>query len=388
VGQPITVRETPAPGSVFAGWTGSITSSSAAITFPMRAGMTLQANFIPNPFPPLAGAYDGILSTGSDTAAGLAGVTVSGQGVFSGRITMAGKSWAFTGSLNTSGSDSISIANPGGTPWTLDIQADLSGSSGQITGSLSGTGGDFDFAVSHATYTPGRNAAPEAGLYTLIIEPDPAFTGTSAPLGDGYASIAVGPAGGAYVAGRMADGTPFAASGRVADNGTLALYFLPGGAPAGSVVTGLLTFESTDVSDIDGTLAWTRGPCLRAPFYPAGFSGQLPCVGSRFVAPAAHHDAMNLLPGVMIAGFAGGGLSQSINAPVPVTLADTAYVAGPPLVHLAINPGNGLLSGIVVPAAGEAAEPVWGAVLQKQNASFGFFRGAGQYGSFSLVPGP
>ena len=386
VGTTIGIRATPGPGSIFTGWTGSIVSSSTVLIFPMQKEMSLQANFVPSPFPPLAGPYDAMLTTGTGVPAGIVGMTVSAGGLFTGRILEAGHLVAFTGSMSTSGSASVSIPDPGHAPSTLTFQDALDGGSGEITGTFTDGGGTFDFAGSQATYAAGSHAAPEVGRYTLVLAPDPALTGSACPQGNGYAAITIGPAGGAILVGRLADGTPFSTTGRVANDGTLAIYFVPAGELPGSSVTGLLTFESTDVSDVEGMLSWTKVPS-RAVFYPAGFSTELPVVGSRYAAPTVGLDAMDIAPGAATAGFEGGGLAAALDVPVTISRTGRAVATGAPAVTLALNPLNGIVSGTLVPAARQRARVICGAVLQKQNAAFGYFSGAGQCGDFSLVPG-
>lgn len=382
VGEPVTVKASPAPGYIFTGWTGSIVSGSASLSFTMRDGVSLEANFEPNPFAPVSGAYSGILTTGSGAQSGLVRLTVSASGLFTGRVELAGKAWSFTGRLDANGFATVTIAAQ--PPLTITMQAALTGGSGQITGTLSDGTNNFGFAVSQSTFNTTTNVAPQAGRYTLVLEPNPAATGASVPQGDGYATIVVSANGAAKVAGRLADGTPYSATGCVANDGTLALYCVPSGAPAGSSVNGLLTFRSTDVSDIDGTLAWTKAPKAGAAFYPAGFATQLPSVGSSYVRPAAGLPEAS--PGSATAGFGGGNISP-INIPVLVTGGEKVAMVAPglPAVTLSINPVSGAVSGSFVLPDGTVTRGVRGVVIQKQQSAFGYFRGLNQCGYFSLT---
>ena len=389
-GRSVTIRAFPAPGSVFAGWTGSVVSDSPSVTFAVQDGMSLQANFQPTPFIPVSGAYYGILTTGSGAQAGIFRLSVSTGGIFTGRILIGGSAFSVTGSLDITGSATVTIPDPRqpGDPLTLTLQADLTGASGQITGSLSGsTTGAFGLAVSQSTYNPITNVAPQAGRYTLLLPPNPDTTGTSVPQGNGYAAVVVYPGGAATLAGRLADGTPYSAVGRIANDGTLAIYCVPSGAPAGSSLTGLITFRSTDVSDIDGALTWTKAPQAAALFYPAGFSTQLPAIGSHYSAPTAGLQSMGVSPGAATAGFAAGNLLETLAVPVVVTQSDKAAMATPglPDVTLAINPVSGTVSGTFIPPGGNLLRAVQGIVFQKQQAAYGYFRGIDQCGSFSLT---
>lgn len=387
VGESITLRATPARGSIFTGWTGSAVGGSASLTFDMQNGLSFQANFEPSPFLPVSGAYYGVVTSGSGAQTGLVRLSLSTTGLFTGRILFDGRGYSFTGTLDPEGFATVTFRIPGQEPLTITVQADLTGGSGLIAGTLS-DGGDT-FTLSQYTFNAKTNAAPQAGRYTLVLAPDPSMTGTSVPQGNGYAAIVVNAGGGATVAGRLADGTPYSATGHVANDGTLALYFIPSGAPAGSSVSGQLTFRSTSVSDVDGTFSWTRMPKIGDLFYPAGFAAQLPSVGSRYAAPVAGLQPMDASPGPATAGFGDGNLAQTINVPVVVSQTNKVSMVTPglPDVTLGINPVSGVVVGSFLLPGGNLASGVRGIILQKQQAAFGYFRGTNQFGYFSLTPG-
>ena len=77
VGEPVTIKATPASGYIFAGWTGDVTGANAALTFTMQNNVNLQANFQPSPYLTTAGAYYGIVTTGSGAPDGFLRMTVS-----------------------------------------------------------------------------------------------------------------------------------------------------------------------------------------------------------------------------------------------------------------------------------------------------------------------
>lgn len=385
VGEPLEIKAVPDPGYIFAGWTGSIVSASATLKFTMQNGLNLQANFVPNPFLAVSGAYYGMLSSGSDSQNGLLRLELANNGAFTGRILMAGKAWSFIGTLSSSGSASVTL--PGKNPVTITLQADLTGGSGDITGTVTEGGDTFDFTINQATYSASTNPAPEVGRYTLVLGPDPNVTGTNVPQGDGYAAIVVSANGSATIAGRLADGTPYSATGHVANDATLAVYCVPSGAPSGSSLTGLLTFNSTNESDIEGTLAWTKNPRARDAFYPAGFSVQLPAVGSLYAPPGPGLQPMDVSPGAASAGFSGGNIAPTTVA-VSVSQQDkvTMVTPGEPELTLSINPVSGAISGsFKLPGGNNVSRGIRGIVLQKQQAAYGYFRGLDECGSFSLT---
>jgi hypothetical protein len=348
----------------------------------MQNAVNLEANFEPNPFGPVTGGYYGILTTGSGAQSGLVRLHISASGLFTGRVQLPGRAWSFTGQLDANGFATVTLDSG---QVTINLQADLTGGSGQITGTLADGANSFSFTVSQSTYNAKTDVAPQAGRYTLVIEPNPAATGSSVPPGDGYAAIVVGANGAATVTGRMADGSPYSTTGCVSNDGTLALWFVPSGAPAGSSVNGLLTFRSTDASDIDGTLAWTKAPKASDAFYPAGFSTQLPAIGSSYAPPAAA-GLEAVPPGPATAGFGDGNIPQPIDVPVIVSQGKAAMATpGLPDVSLKINPVSGAVSGSFVLPDANVTRGVRGVVFQKQQSAFGYFRGLNQCGFFSLT---
>jgi hypothetical protein len=388
VGATITVKATPASGSVFAGWSGSIVSGSPTLSFAMQNGLSLQANFIPNPFGPVAAAHYGLLTSGSAEQDGLVRITLSSNGVFTGRVQFPGAGYGFIGRLNADGTATVTIPRHGLTPLTVTVQADLTGGTGDITGTVSDGTSSFSFTDSSSSFNARTAPAPQAGRYTLVLTPD-STSGTSAPQGNGYAAVVVHTNGDATVAGRLADGTPYSAAGHVTKDGSLAIYTVPSASPRGSSLNGLVTFRGTDVSDLDGAFTWRKGSNTRDAYYPHGFSTQLPSVGSLYTRPVSGIKPLALTSGTATAGLGEGNLAQPINVPMDVTSTDkaTMLIPGSPDLQFKINPLSGTVSGSFLLPDGTVTHSLRGVVFQKQKSAFGYFLGTDQAGYFSLSQG-
>src|ERR1017187_2759529 len=89
VGKKYTLTAKPATDQIFAGWSGDIISSSPRLSFVMTSNRVLQANFIPNPFIPVSGAYNGLFNEGDGArqySAGFFSATITTRGTYSGRL--------------------------------------------------------------------------------------------------------------------------------------------------------------------------------------------------------------------------------------------------------------------------------------------------------------
>lgn len=384
----VTVKATPARGSIFTGWTGSLTSGSAALTFPMQASMNLQANFEPSPYPAVAGNYLGLLTASSNVPNGSFRVTVSSSGALTGRLVLDGVGYSFAARLDAEGNATVNILRHGLSPLTLAFQLDLSGETQQLTGTLSDGTDTSTVSADRATFDAKKNPSLQAGRYTIVLPAAANGDASQIPQGNGYAALTVKTSGAAVIAGRMGDGTPFSRGGTVTENGSLAVYFVPTGEKAGSGVTGLLTFRATDVSDLDGALNWVKAPHNGDAYYPAGFTTSLASVGSRYTAP---HAGSGLQPLAVdnsgaTAGLGDGNLPQPLDVPVKLGADNTGSMITPgsPNLTFHINPASGMISGKFKLPDGSAARGIGGVVLQKQDAAYGYFRGLDQSGYFAL----
>jgi hypothetical protein len=312
------------------------------------------------------------------------------NGALTGRVIVDGAGYSFTTRLNLDGSASVTIPRVGKTPLTLNLQLDLTGGTERIVGSISDDTFTADVSADRATFTAGSHPAPQAGRYTVVLGPDSSASAASVPQGNGFAALFVTANGQAIISGRLADGTPFLQGSMVSKDGRLPLYLNLSGAPAGSTATGTLAFRSTDVSDMDGSIRWTKTARANDVFYPEGFQTPLSSVGARYVAPASGSRVLRMTQDSpnATAAFGDGNLEQPISVATAVTSSNQVIMPTPgkPRLSARINPTNGIFGGTFVYPGTAVRRVVLGAVLQKQNAAFGFFRGITESGYFSLAP--
>src|SRR5262249_33218989 len=175
VGSSFKVTAKPNPGNIFAGWTGDVVTDTASLTFTMQSNLTLHANFIPNPFIPVAGNYQGLLYDTNlviHQSSGFWNATVTSAGSYSAKIILAGASYSLSGRFTATGASSNSFAQSGQPRVVVRLQLDLGG--GGLTGQLS-----------NGVWTAELNAFramsnPPAGKYTLLLpggDDDPAQPG-------------------------------------------------------------------------------------------------------------------------------------------------------------------------------------------------------------------
>jgi hypothetical protein len=384
-----TVRATPGTGYIFANWTenGTIVSTSAAYTFSVNAGRYLVANFIPNPFIPLAGTYTGLFSETngiSQQHAGFFTVNVTSKGAFSGNLQIGGARLSTSGQFDATGNCTKLLKRGNTISLTVHFQLDLASTTNadRIGGSVGDAAGTWwaplegDRSVFNAKSRP----APQQGSYTMLI----AGTNGSAslPAGDGYGTVSVDKAGKIRFAGSLADGTKVTQAGSVSKNGDWPFYLsLYGG--QGSMLN-WLTFAPTTTNDLAGSLVWIKPTSLKTKYYPAGFALNLPAWAFRYTPPAR---GSNVLP-FNTANLLLIGGDAALNLTNQITIGANNRVNGPmgSKLSLTFTPASGLFKGTLLTSPGSKPVPFNGVVLQTTSIARGYFLGTSQSGKVLLTP--
>jgi hypothetical protein len=396
-GQTVILTAQPTNGFLFAGWTGSITSSAPTLTFTAQAGQVIEANFISNPFLPAKGSYAGLFFPTNDAAfqsSGFLTATLSGLGAFSSRIQLAGSSFSFSGQFTTNGLFSNSIPRNGLPALSVSLQLDVNGGN-VITGQIS----DGTFAaelVANRNVFSRYNPAPQsANRYTLAI---PGSDNSPAqPGGDGFGTVTVNYGGSLRFGGTLGDGTAVSQATFVSAQGQWPLYvplYSHGGA-----IFGVLTFTNQPTTDLSGLVNWFKPNQPRSKLYPTQFAIQTNVVGSIYTfingLPVLNLNPVIIESPLPVPDFAighgqiileNGGLpsnftnqftlglrNQTTNEP-PNRLNDVSKLS------LSFSLSSGVFQGRITDLATRKATSFRGAVLQKTNIGAGYFLNTNQSG--------
>ena len=154
------------------------------------------------------------------------------------------------------------------------------------------------------------------------------------------------------------------------------------------------------VSDVAGSdFVWFRpnqsGASKPPAQYPSGWPGGIftDLVGSRYVAPPKGTAALPGLTatdadGNALVTAADGGLAAPLNVAVNIDGKSKVQVVlpGADALKLEIDPKTGLVKGTFTDTSATKPLKPAGAILQKQQAAFGYFLGDSAGGSFGLAP--
>jgi hypothetical protein len=374
VGATFKVTAKPNPGSIFAGWTGDLVTDAATLTFMMQSNLTLQANFIPNPFIPVAGTYHGLFfdtNVVAHQSSGFWNATVTSAGTYSAKIILAGANYSLSGHFSATGASSNSFAQSGQPRVVAHLQLDLGG--GGLTGQLS-----------NGVWTAELNSframsSPPAGKYTLLLpgsDDDPAQPG-----GDGFGTVTIDAMSRVTFIGTLGDGAKAMQSTFLTPGGQWPFYVSPYSGK-GSVL-GWLTVSNQLEGDISGPVDWFKVAQPAAKYYPAGFTNQNDVIGSAYTFTNGT-SVLSFTNGQV--WLAGGNLGASFTNHVAVSPANKVTNLSSNALTLTITTTSGLFKGSVVnPATGKPVT-INGVLLEKQDFGSGTFSGTNQIGRVHFGP--
>lgn len=373
--------------TIFSHWTrqpGDTKIQAARTTFRMEEGLSLVANFKPNPFWALRGSYQAAME-GSDAASSAQiQFTLTAGRSFTGRLIHKNAVYAFNGVMTKDGFGSVSLRAATGERITLTLTADIEALTPVISAQVIDSDSEYQIATERRMPTgPGL----QPGGYNLAIHPDESAPGT--PSGFGYTRIVVDETGTVKVAGKLGDGTPFSAKTIVTTSGRVPVFArIFGGTGA---VVGSAQFADTATSDMEGTVSWFKPERPEAPIYPQAFATRNAVSGSRYTRPLAATPAVDFQTANNIATLmlADGNLGTEITQALRVQTDNTITLETPaqPAVTVSLNPVNGRFSGSFLHPI-EGLKVFSGLMDQKKRAGRGFFLGSTESGVTQIVPQP
>jgi hypothetical protein len=381
VGKGYTLTASAGRGWMFANWVsnGVVVAATPSYTFFMSRNLVLQANFVTNPFIAVAGTCQGLFYVTNNVApqsSGAFSAIVTSNGTFTAKLQLGSLSYAFAGQFSLTGQSSISIARPGLSPLTLQLQLGLL--DGTLTGQVSDGHWTAELMADPANYSAAR-PAPQAGKYTLVIPGiDNSFT---QPGGDGFGSATVDIAGNVSFSGVLADGTSFTSAARVTSQGQWPFY-APLYAGKGSII-GWLSFGTN--GDIGGQVQWVKAAQPAGQYYRAGFTNSTEAVGSVYRLPK-NQPVLGFTYGQVF--LAGGNLPASFTHQIEFGNQNQIVDLTENKPALSLTTSTGLLTGSVVDSLTGKLISVKLVVLQNQQVAAGFFLGSSQSGKVILSSAP
>ncbi len=369
---------TAGSGDVFSNWmnnAGVVLTNGRTLRFTMQSNLVLTANFIPNPFVPIAGTYQGLFyntDAVEQASSGSFSGTVNSNGLFTAKFQQGLKSIPVSGQFSLTGAWSTNALKS----WSnaaIWLQLDLSGGD-LISGNISNAFWTAELAADRAIYSK-SNPAPQIGKYTLVL---PGSTNANVePAGNGYGTVSVDTNGNVTFNGTLGEGTKVTQSAIVSKNAQWGVY-IPLYSGQGSLI-GWLTFTNEPDSDLNGVLNWIKPAHSATNIYPNGFTNQTEAIGSHYMF-ASGSRALDLTNGLLILEY--GNLAGSVAN--EFTLGTNNVGTGTNGLSLTISNSTGLFQGSVTnPATGKVIK-YNGVILQKLDSGYGAFQGTNQTGGVLL----
>ena len=375
----------PKSGAMFAGWSGDITTNTAAVKFTVQSNLLLEASFVPNPFLAARGDYRGLFAPANaartQTNSGAFNFDVTGAGALSGRLLIGSDTVRLGGIFDLTGNTRITSTRRGRSALTTSLQLDFANQC--VAGTV--TDGSFTAQLfgGLAVFNSTHEATNYEGQFTLIIPGanDP----TVGPFGASCGTVTVDASGNVTFAGSLADGTSVSQAGVVFGDGFWPLY-VPLYSGNGSLwswncfINGAIAF-STNASWIN-----TTNP-TRTALYRPGFTNDAVSVISSAYDPT-NDPLLALASGQVILE---GGIVPAVTNQIilasngAISLTDAAENTNK--LALTINKSTGVIRGAFVnPSNPKQTFRINGVLLQDQTNAQGYFLGTNQSGAFTLDP--
>jgi hypothetical protein len=385
VGNTYTVTAVPAADQLFAGWNGSVDSSSPTISFVLTTNFALKANFVHVPTNWPVASYYGLFYESNQVEQSSSGAFVlscNKNARYSGYLQLGGTRLSFHGQFDAQGRASNSLVRRGASPLALQFHLAGGFQSAQIQGAVAADSWVADLSADRSMFDPHSNPAPLQGAYTLLI-PGQDQNDPTRPTGHSFGLVRIDAGGHIKLAASLADGTKFSQSAPLSPGGLWGLY-APLYAGQGSVLS-WLAFTNRPTDDLNGALSWFKPANSRARYYPGGFTNDCQAVGSAYLRPLVARTPMLNLANATLS-FTGGDLTASIINLLAETSSGQLGNISANRLSLSFSPATGAFRGSVTDPASGSSMPFSGAVFQKLQAGYGFLLGGDQSSRVDLTP--
>jgi hypothetical protein len=386
IGKIYTLTAKPATGQLFAGWTGNYYWPNAKMSFYMLTNhLTVHANFVPNPFIPVAGVYNGLFYENDAVRLGRSGsfsISVTTRGTYTGRMQLGAGRYSFSGQLNFQCQATNIILRKDAPLLRLTLRVGTNNAElNQIFGTVVDPSWTAAMSGNRSVFNAKTNLATQyAHTYTMLI---PGQTGDpSVPAGYGFGTVRVDLLGRVTFAGTLADGTKISQSSAISKDGQWPFY-VPLYSGNGATLS-WLTFSNQANGDITGTLDWIKAANSTAHYYPGGFTNQLSVVGSSYVSPVPGYNVLNLT-GCQVQ-FSGGNLSADFANQLWLGANSKVANLSPNTLSMSFSTSTGTFKGSVMDPTSGMPFPFSGVIVQKLNAGYGFLLGTDQSSKVTFGP--
>ncbi|MDB6027335.1 MAG: hypothetical protein JWM68_3558 [Verrucomicrobiales bacterium] len=377
VNRAYTITAKPGVGQIFAGWSGGISNNSAILRFVMKSNLVLQAKFIPDPFQPHKGVYNGLFYETNGVrqiSSGAFTMTLYDKGGASGKIYMGGSSYTFTNHFEADGVARFDVLRLGLTSLSLTLKVNFTNGTDEVSGTVSNSAWKSTLLGDRNIYSK-TVPSPFAGIYSVVI---PGKTNNGVPLGDGFAVATIDSSGNVRVSGALSDGTVLTQGTTVSKNGDWPFY-----APLYTGKGFILSWVTlANTNDLGGDFSWFRPTMTTSKLFPSGFTNLTSVDGGVFIKPAKGTRVLNFTNGLL--SLNGGNLPTGLTNSVVLTTNNTLVISSTNHLALKLNTTNGLITGSFTHPKTKLTTQIKGILVRQQDQGYGFFLGTNQGGVFLL----
>jgi hypothetical protein len=274
------------------------------------------------------------------------------------------------------------VTRRGDSSLTITLTLEVSTGANRITGTITDGSWIADLTAIRAAFNRRTNPAPLQGSYTIVFpgqNSDP-----SLPAGNSYGTVKIDASGNVRLVASLADHATFSQSVPISNNGDWPLYAAQ--AAGKEQVWSWLVFDTNQPgTDVSGPVSWIKKPQATAKFYGAGFTNEFTAIGSVYQKPTdSTMRVINLASATV--SFSGGDLPSDFSDPMTIATNNKVTNESTNRLSLSFAPVTGLFHGTVMPPGLTRSYSFGGAVLQKQNAGYGFLLGTNQTSSAVIGP--